>query len=555
MAITENDVRLYASERMTDFSDGGGAMSPTVIVDGLDNNVFPDVTDIDRLTGRSSVRKVFGAVVSADTDTYLSAHALIDDAADDAAIDALLLAYGGYVTERAAVAAAMATMPAPGSTSGYSPGVTVVAIIDVTSLYFDEWSFSTSTGSATVSIGGMSGRVLYLAAGDTITLVVGGVGYARKIVSVTQADAGNSYTSSLVLDATIPTTGTSKVRLLRASNPRCYGVGLSSAGASSGASAITVGTTLARVVPVDLAAPYPTLPNAQWLTDPSFYKYTQGRVQVIQPNDPLLIHSTIGMTPDTYPVSITPVSTGRTALARLRVIGNNGVEHARFTLGVPAPVGVGCTADLAAGTVTFSDVSGMSQPVTVEHRIEEMALASAVSVGTGVITLNRALSRAYPAGTKVSSLCMLGDLQGRVIGGFAQSAWTGVFSDTVLGGTPTADFNDAVYPIVTTNQGSITDRWTIIFTNSTTFRCIGELTGEISGGSTGVAYAPINPATGVPYFTIPALGWGSGWSAGNVYRFNTSGANAPLWLIRTVAPSTPGGSDSVTVEFRGYVNT
>ena len=123
------------------------------------------------------------------------------------------------------------------------------------------------------------------------------------------------------------------------------------------------------------------------------------------------------------------------------------------------------------------------------------------------------------------------------------------------GGTPTADFNDAVYPIVTTNQGSITDRWTIIFTNTAAFRCIGELTGEISGGNTGVAYAPINPATGVPYFTIPALGWGSGWSSGNVYRFNTSGANAPLWLIRTVAPSVPGGSDSVTVEFRGYVNT
>lgn len=555
MAITESDVRLYASERMTDFADGGGAMSPTVIVDGLDNNVFPDVTDIDRLTGRSSVRKVFGAVVSADTGTYLSAHALLDDAADDGAIDALLLAFGDYATERAAVAAAMATMPAPGSMTGYSPGVTVVAVIDATLLFFDEWSFSTSAGSATASIGGMSGRVLYLTAGDTITLVVGGVGYARKIVSVTQAESGNSYTSSLALDAAIPATGTSKVRLLRASNPRCYGVGLSSAGAISGASAITVGRVFARVVPVDLAAPYPTLPNAQWLTDPSFYRYTQGQVQVIQPNDGLLIHSTIAMTPAAV-ANAQVVTTGRTNLARLRVIGNNGVEHARFTRGVPAPTGVGCTADLTAGTVTFSNVSGMSQPVTVEHRIEEMVLATAVSVGTGVITLNRPLSRAYPAGTKVSSLCMLGDLQGRVTGGFAQTAWTGVFSDTVLGGTPTADFNGAVYPIVTTNAGAIADRWLITFTNTTTFRCTGELTGEISGGSTGAAYAPINPATGAPYFTIPALGWGSGWASGNVYRFNTSGANAPLWLLRTVAPSAPSSaSDSVTVEFRGYVNT
>ena len=102
MAITENDVRLYASERMTDFADGGGAMSPTVIVDGLDNNVFPDVTDLDRLTGRSSVRKVFGAVVSADTDTYLSAHALLEDAPDDTAIDCTMFLIGAYTAERSA---------------------------------------------------------------------------------------------------------------------------------------------------------------------------------------------------------------------------------------------------------------------------------------------------------------------------------------------------------------------------------------------------------------------------------------------------------------------
>lgn len=548
MAITENDVRLYASERMTDFSDGGGAMSPTVIVDGLDNNVFPDVTDLDRLIGRSNVRKVFGAVISADTDTYLSAHALLDDAADDTAVDAMLMAYGGYTTERLAAQGAMS-----GSIMRYQVGTFIFVGGPLTGLYAAP-ALATA-GSAVVTLSETGGGntyyygSLYFPAKRLVSVTVAGVSYLRSVVSFTG-------TGTLNVDSPIPASGVAEVTAPQAGTTRFYGVGVSASGASSGASNIAVGAVFSRIVPVDLSAPYPSNgDNPAWAVDPDGYTAFHGQVQVIQPNDPLLIHSTIGMTPATV-ANAQVVTTGRTSLARLRVIGNNGVEHARFTLGVPAPSGVGCTANLTTGTVTFSDVSGMSQPVTVEHRIEEMALASAVSVGTGVITLNRALSRAYPAGTKVSSLCMLGDLQGRVVGGFAQSAWTGVFSDTVLGGTPTADFNDAVYPLTTTNKGSITDRWTIIFTNTTTFRCIGELTGEISGGNTGAAYAPVNPATGVPYFTIPALGWGSGWSAGNVYRLNTSGANAPLWLIRTVAPSAPSSaSDSVTVEFRGYVNT
>ena len=99
------------------------------------------------------------------------------------------------------------------------------------------------------------------------------------------------------------------------------------------------------------------------------------------------------------------------------------------------------------------------------------------------------------------------------------------------------------------------ERWYCLFTNTTTFRLIGEQLGEIGTFGTGSACAPANPATGVPYFTIPSVGWGSGWAAGNVFRFNTAGANAPIWVGRSVAPSTPSGDDSVTLQLRGYVNT
>jgi len=67
-------------------------------------------------------------------------------------------------------------------------------------------------------------------------------------------------------------------------------------------------------------------------------------------------------------------------------------------------------------------------------------------------------------------------------------------------------------------------------------------------------FAPINPATGVPYFTIAAAGWGV-WSAGNVLRLNTYGANAPVWAARVTLPSAPSSTpDSLTIAVRGDID-
>lgn len=553
MAITQSDVRLYASERMTDFADGGGRMSTTVIVDGQDNNVFDDVSDFDRVAGRVNARKVFGAVTSATADTYMSAHAMLADGPDDAAIDALLIAYGDLATERAALAEALA--PAAADRRAFALS-TVAAVVGGTQ--YDTLAADAVSGSDVITFGA-SAAVLGLVAGQTVSLTYGtasaaggGVAVMRTVLAIDAVSASPSV--RVQLDATMPTTATVWVRAPVQTSPRAYGVAICAGGAGAGASSITVDRVWARIVPVDLAAAYPAAALPQWLVPLAWpYAVTHGQVQVIQAADALLVHHTASMAPAAVANGQT-VSTGRTGLARLRVIGNNGVEHARFTVGVSPPGGVGCTADLAAGSVTFTNVAGMSQPVTVEHRIEEMAMASAVRVGAGVITLNRALSRAFPAGTKVSSLCMLGDLQGRVSGGFAQTAWTGVWSDTVIGGSPPADFDRSGHPITTTNAGAITDRWAIEFTNTTAFRCWGELSGLVGTGSPGANFAPVNPATGQPYFSIPAAGWSAGWSPSNVWRFATAGAQAPLWAVRSVAPSAPGGADSVTPEFRGYIN-
>ena len=84
----------------------------------------------------------------------------------------------------------------------------------------------------------------------------------------------------------------------------------------------------------------------------------------------------------------------------------------------------------------------------------------------------------------------------------------------------------------------------------------GKDVGVIATGTTSTNCAPNNPNTGTPYFSIPALGWGSGWSTGNVLRFNTVGAEFPVWVVRTVqqGPETVP-DDSFTILIRGDVDT
>jgi hypothetical protein len=271
---------------------------------------------------------------------------------------------------------------------------------------------------------------------------------------------------------------------------------------------------------------------------------SDGRVPVFKAGRVVVVHNTQRMSPATVTNGQT-LNTGRIRLAKLRVIGNNGAE-----------ITTGFTRNLDAGTVTFNAVAGYSQPVTVEHRIEDEALCAEAQI-TGDLRLTRPLTHNFPApGTYVSSALVIGDVQGAAGDSFSQSSWTSEWSDVRIGAPITAQYNQAGNPITTTNAGAISERWALIFTSSTTFRVIGESLGEILTSNTGVATAPINGATGVPYFTIASAGWGVGWAAGNVLRFNTRGGSWPIWVARTVlqSPAAPPGTDQMVISIRGDVN-
>lgn len=267
-----------------------------------------------------------------------------------------------------------------------------------------------------------------------------------------------------------------------------------------------------------------------------------GRVPIFRPGDFAVIGHTGGIGPLTVNNG-QMVNCGRVRLSRVRVLGHDG-----------AVIHTGYTVDLEAGTVTFTSVSGYAQPVTIEHRIEDMAQISDVQI-SGRLTFTRQITHDYPVGAYVSSALVAGDLRAYVSHLFDQATWNGTFADSLSGSAATGTYNDVLAPILVTNAGAITERWAIRFTSTSAFEVIGEHVGVIAAGTINAECAPLNPATAEPYFTIPALGWGSGWAVGNVLRFNTTGALFPVWVVRTIqqGPETVT-TDAFTLLVRGDVD-
>lgn len=268
-----------------------------------------------------------------------------------------------------------------------------------------------------------------------------------------------------------------------------------------------------------------------------------GRVPVFRSGTVAVVQHTATTSPATVTNGQT-VNVGRVRLARVRVIGNNG-----------ATIDNGYSADLDAGTVTFSNVTGYSQPVRVEHRIEDTALVSEAQID-GTLKLTRPVTHAFPVGSVVSSALVLGDMRAAVSKVFDQATWNDVWSDDVIGSAAAGTYDTINHPPSVTNLGSVTERWSLRFTGSTAFACYGEHLGLIAYGTTSSDFAPVNPATGQPYFTLPALGWGGGWSLGNALRINTEGAMRPVWVARVIkqGPATVL-NDEFSLLVRGDIDT
>ncbi|MDT3672845.1 MAG: hypothetical protein ROZ37_21210 [Aromatoleum sp.] len=86
MPIQEQNIVFVASQVMDDVPEGGGAATGNVIVDGEMNNVFEDISDLDRAYGRFNLRKIFLAVRTLSTDLYAGAKTVVTQLPTDAAL-------------------------------------------------------------------------------------------------------------------------------------------------------------------------------------------------------------------------------------------------------------------------------------------------------------------------------------------------------------------------------------------------------------------------------------------------------------------------------------
>lgn len=100
MAIETKDLVIYKSERLTDNSDGGGKYSGVVVQDGISNNLFNDVSEMDRTMGDVSMRKVFPAVTTEDTDLLMGATVFVSELPEDPNVSALLFSTKNWTDER-----------------------------------------------------------------------------------------------------------------------------------------------------------------------------------------------------------------------------------------------------------------------------------------------------------------------------------------------------------------------------------------------------------------------------------------------------------------------
>lgn len=254
---------------------------------------------------------------------------------------------------------------------------------------------------------------------------------------------------------------------------------------------------------------------------------SDGRVPIFRSGEVVVIHNTQHAEVQN-PTPLATFNVGRNRLSYIKLYDSKGVVVDQNTY----------TTNPDLGEVTLLSnftTTDLELPIVAEHRVEDAAMCTDAQIN-GELTLNVPISHAYTSGqTFVSSALMLGDMQARVHNVFSQGSWMNTWSDAREGAQINAQYNNTLYPLQATNEGCIEERWAIIFINSTTYRLVGEHLGVVGEGiSINSDYSPINPVTNTPYITLFSAGFGSGWAAGNVLRFNTAAASHPFWVNRTV---------------------
>lgn len=119
MTISASDVKLLKSQRLTDENDGGGRATGQAVTDGEVNNLFPDISRLDRTLGRISLRKAFAGVLTENADAYLGAHCILTQAPTDPRVSVVLFNSGSQTDTRADAQSAIENYVVPATAAQF----------------------------------------------------------------------------------------------------------------------------------------------------------------------------------------------------------------------------------------------------------------------------------------------------------------------------------------------------------------------------------------------------------------------------------------------------
>ena len=98
--INREDVVIFKSEVLDETDDGGGQMTSVELTNGEINGLFPDISLMDSVYGRVSLRKCFVAVRTANRATYYGSHLILTQKATDPLVSILFFTTKDWFDKR-----------------------------------------------------------------------------------------------------------------------------------------------------------------------------------------------------------------------------------------------------------------------------------------------------------------------------------------------------------------------------------------------------------------------------------------------------------------------
>ena len=86
MTILAGDIKIFQSDTMADVPEGGGSLTGNVVISGQSNNMFDDISTLDRVFGAVHLRKAFAQVFTQNVDKYYGSHIIIAQLPEDTQI-------------------------------------------------------------------------------------------------------------------------------------------------------------------------------------------------------------------------------------------------------------------------------------------------------------------------------------------------------------------------------------------------------------------------------------------------------------------------------------